>query len=334
MRKEILITNYYPLKLKEIRELSGMSITEVEAEGAVEAEQLLIYETEEPVTPIDIFLLGHLLNLYEEQAILNGKDELEISLTSDIMFPHPKGIKYQEDIVAHPNFKGMPYERNAQGNISWMTTIKTKQGQERIKFWVEKMKHYGLDNHGIMDAGIRQKVAFLNHPTKQHVCLFTGNSLFIDYRYPAPSRIDLINKEYDESFKYYDLDIIELAKVLYNVDACKMFCEVFNVIIEFKSVDDLCKYLTQEYIVKEKRGYVSPGTMSNSPDRLDGYHSYNSDVRDVCDTGRRKENLKRYTQDRRVYEKWSDGDWKKADRLYSEFVKHGVSASTGQIDHP
>src|SRR5439155_1114271 len=67
------------------------------------------------------------------------------------------------------------------------------------------------------------------------------------------------------------------------------------------------------------------GVMSNSPDRLDGFHSYNSDVRDVCDTGRRKENLKRYVQDRRVYEKWSDGDWKMADRLYAEFVKHGIS---------
>jgi RNase P protein component len=36
--------------------------------------------------------------------------------------------------------------------------------------------------------------------------------------------------------------------------------------------------------------------------------------------------LQRYGQDRRVYENWADGDWKKADRLMSEFRKYGISA--------
>jgi Alw26I/Eco31I/Esp3I family type II restriction endonuclease len=325
MRKEILITNYYPSKLKEARELSGISIEDVENEGTLEAEQLLLFETEQPVTPIDIFILGYLLNLYEEKSTENGKEKLDISLTSDIMFPHPNGLKYQEDIVAHLNYKGFPFDRNSQDNINWMTTIKTKQGQARMMFWEEKLKHFKLEATSAMEAGFRQKIAFLNHPSKQHVCLFTGNVLFIDYRYPAPSRIDLINKGYDEAFKYYDLDILQLASVLYENDECKIFSDVFNVSIEFKSLPELIEHLQKEYIDKEKRGYSSPGVMSNSPDRLDGFHSYNSDVRDVCDTGRRKENLKRYTQDRRVYEKWSDGDWKKADRLYAEFVKNGVS---------
>jgi len=325
MRKEILISNYYPSKLKEARELSGLAIEDVANEGAVEAEQLMLYETEQPITPIDIFLLGYLLNLYEEKAETNDKDKIEISITSDIMFPHPNGLKYQEEIVAHSNYKGLPYDRNGQGNINWMTTIKTQQGQSRMKFWEEKLKYFKLRANSVMEAGFRQKVAVLNHPTKQHVCLFTGNALFIDYRYPAPSRIDLINKSYDEAFKYYDLDVLQLASVLYENDKCIMFCEVFNISVEFNSLPELINYLKKEYIEKEKRGYVSPGVMSNSPDRLDGFHSYNSDVRDVCDTGRRKENLKRYTQDRRVYEKWSDGDWKMADRLYAEFVKNGVS---------
>jgi Alw26I/Eco31I/Esp3I family type II restriction endonuclease len=325
MRKEILITNYYPAKLKESRELSGLSIEDVENEGIIEAEQLLLMETEQPVTPIDIFILGSLLNLYEEKSTENGKEKLEISLTSDIMFPHPNGLKYQEDIVAHANYKGFPFERNAQGNINWMTTIKTQQGQARMKFWKEKLKYFKLKATSVMAAGFRQKVAFVNHPFKQHVCLFTGNVLFIDYRYPAPSRIDLINKGYDEAFKYYDLDILQLASVSYENDECKIFSDVFNVSIDFNSLPELIEHLQKEYIDKEKRGYVSPGVMSNSPDRLDGFHSYNSDVRDVCDTGRRKENLKRYTQDRRVYEKWSDGDWKMSDRLYAEFVKNGVS---------
>ncbi|VXC04624.1 conserved hypothetical protein [Flavobacterium sp. 9AF] len=325
MRKEILITNYYPEKLKEARELSGLSIEDVENEGLVDAEQLSLFETDNPITPIDIFLLGLLLNLYEDKAIENGKDKLDISLTSDIMYPHPNGLQYQKDIVNSDNFKGFPYTTNAQGNINWMTTIKTPQGKARMEFWQEKLISFNLEATNVMEAGFRQKVAFLNHPTKQHVCLFTGQTLFIDYRYPAPSRIDLINKSYDEAFKYYDLDILQLASVLYEIDECKLFCEVFNISSDFKELPELIGYLQEEYINKEKRGYVSPGVMSNSPDRLDGFHSYNSDVRDVCDTGRRKENLRRYTQDRRVYEKWSDGDWKMADRLYAEFVKNGVS---------
>jgi Alw26I/Eco31I/Esp3I family type II restriction endonuclease len=250
---------------------------------------------------------------------------LKVSLTSDILFPHPLGLKYQEDIVSHPNYTNIAFKRNRKGNISWMNTEASPIWKERLIFWENKMKELGFHLFGIRDNGIRQKIAVLNHPNKQHICLYTGNTLFIDYRYPAPNKIDLLNKEYDEDFKYYDLDILQLASILYEIDECKLFCEVFNISIEFKELPELIDYIQKEYIDKEKRGYVSPGVMSNSPDRLDGFHSYNSDVRDVCDTGRRKENLKRYTQDRRVYEKWSDGDWKMADRLYAEFVKNGVS---------
>ena len=47
--------------------------------------------------------------------------------------------------------------------------------------------------------------------------------------------------------------------------------------------------------------------MGNPPDRLDGFHSYNRCCRGTSDKGRFKENLKRYGDDRRAYENWSDG---------------------------
>ncbi len=65
--------------------------------------------------------------------------------------------------------------------------------------------------------------------------------------------------------------------------------------------------------------------MSNAPDRLDGYHSYNLCCRSKQDTGRHQSNLARYGEDRRAYENWSDGDWKAASWLMKEFQKHGVS---------
>lgn len=81
-----------------------------------------------------------------------------------------------------------------------------------------------------------------------------------------------------------------------------------------------------DYVYPNKKGGLSPGAMSNAPDRLDGYHSYNLCCRSESDRGRHKSNLLRYGEDRRAYENWSDGDWKAASWLMKEFQKHGVSA--------
>lgn len=80
-----------------------------------------------------------------------------------------------------------------------------------------------------------------------------------------------------------------------------------------------------DYIYPNKKGSFSPGAMSNAPDRLDGYHTYNLCCRSKQDTGRHKSNLARYGEDRRAYENWSEGDWKAASWLMKEFQKHGVS---------
>ena len=60
---------------------------------------------------------------------------------------------------------------------------------------------------------------------------------------------------------------------------------------------------------------LSPGAMSNAPDRFDGFHSFNLCCRSKADTGRNASNLRSYITDRRVFEYWSDGDWIAADRL-------------------
>jgi len=85
------------------------------------------------------------------------------------------------------------------------------------------------------------------------------------------------------------------------------------------------KIMSLDYIYPNKRGSMSPGAMSNAPDRLDGYHTYNLCCRSKQDTGRHKSNLARYGEDRRAYENWSEGDWKAASWLMKEFQKHGIS---------
>jgi Alw26I/Eco31I/Esp3I family type II restriction endonuclease len=324
MRKEILVTNYNPSILKKARELAELTFDYFDDDDAVDVEKLETYENNETTTPADIFLIAYLFVIYKEQAEKKG-NEFKLSLTSDILNPHPKGLLYQEYIVAHQNYSGIPVKRKKDGTIKWVATITTIEGKERVKFWEKKRQELGIEANNVLEPGFRQKVAFANHPTKKHVCLFSGSELYIDYRYPSPSRIDLLNKIYDEELKYYDLDIFETAHLLYDVDACKSFCAILKITKKFKNVDELLEILKTEYVDKEYSPYVSPGVMSNSPDRLDGYHSYNADVRAIADTGRYINNLKRYSQDRRVYEMWSGGNWKMADRLYATFVKNGVS---------
>ncbi len=324
MNKEILITNYNPIKLKEARELAGLTYEYFENDDAVDVEKLQMYESNEPITPIDIFLIAYLFVLYQEKAWEKGV-EFKLSLTKDILNSHPNGLKYQEFIVTNPNYKGMPVKRKKDETIKWVATIKTKDGKERVIFWENKRQELGTEANHVLDSGFRQKVAFANHPTKVHICLFSGSELYIDYRYPSPNRIDLLNKIYDQDLKYYDFDVYEIANLLFDVDGCKNFCKIFKISKEFNDVDELIEILKTDFVDKEYSPFVSPGVMSNSPDRFDGYHSYNNDVRAITDTGRYKDNLKRYTQDRRVYEMWSGGNWKMADRLYSTFVKNGVS---------
>lgn len=71
--------------------------------------------------------------------------------------------------------------------------------------------------------------------------------------------------------------------------------------------------------------HLGPGAMSDCPDRLDGFHTYNRCCRSKEDTGRHATNLARYGEDRRAYGFWADGDWKAASWLMQEFKKHGKS---------
>ncbi len=80
-----------------------------------------------------------------------------------------------------------------------------------------------------------------------------------------------------------------------------------------------------DYIYPNKRNGMSPGAMSNAPDRLDGYHTYNLCCRPKHDTGRHASNMARYGEDRRAYENWSEGDLKSASWLMKVFKKHGLS---------
>ena len=68
---------------------------------------------------------------------------------------------------------------------------------------------------------------------------------------------------------------------------------------------------------------LSPGAMSNFPDRYDGFHTYNRCCRSAQDKGRSKENLRSYTKDGRAYEYWSDGNIHAANQFMVVFFLRG-----------
>ncbi len=138
------------------------------------------------------------------------------------------------------------------------------------------------------EPGWKAKTAFAIHPTKIKVCQICGESMRLEYVYP--------NK------------------------ACPLHMDINAICPGNKK----CKEAINQY--NRNCPHLGPGAMSDCPDRLDGFHTFNRCCRSREDTGRHADNLERYGEDRRAYEFWCDGDWKAASWLMKVFQKHGVSA--------
>ena len=86
------------------------------------------------------------------------------------------------------------------------------------------------------------------------------------------------------------------------------------------NLDDLTVFVENKLIPSEPKGVLSPGAMSNAPDRLDGFHTYNLCCRSSQDTGRNPDNLRTYSDDRRAFEYWCEGDWAAANYVMNQKV--------------
>lgn len=150
----------------------------------------------------------------------------------------------------------------------------------------------------------------------------------LEYVYPTKATFKKINTVFSTEFQEEDLlNIYEIIDELGLDDAndVEKFVSIFPHDIKVSSIDEIKKYIQEMYVEKFSRK-LSPGAMSNCPDRLDGFHSYNKCCRAKEDTGRHAGNLIRYGEDRRAYENWCDGDWKAASWLMKVYNRHGVSA--------
>ena len=150
----------------------------------------------------------------------------------------------------------------------------------------------------------------------------------ISYCYPNGNlrkRLDKIMHGLGD--RYLNIEISEIIRDLYIEYGDEIFDKLNSVFKGAPNLDSVEKaqnlkawinWLEDDVIPNEWR-FLSPGAMSNAPDRFDGFHSFNLCCRKKADKGRSDKNLRTYNTDRRVFEFWNGGDWIAADRMMGKF---------------
>jgi len=273
------------------------------------------------------------LRFWKKKMTEEEKKEFEEKISADPSDYGSKGenwartfVIYMKAIVTHPVFEGMPDAVKEDGKIQWEAPSNRSGGkyqfthQKRRDWWESKAKSIGINT--TEDKWI-SRTAKRIHPTGEKPCKRCGTILRIAYVYPKATLIKRIKKELGEGFEVSSLDpineIIQRAHAEIGNGSILLFKDILTTsslsVPNFnEDINALLAWLEEEYIPKEST-LLSPGVMSNAPDRFEGFHSFNRCCRGKADKGRSANNLKSYSTDRRVFEYWSEGDWIAADRL-------------------
>jgi len=220
-------------------------------------------------------------------------------------------LEYMKYIVNHKNYEDLPNKFKSNGEILWVSP----SDKLRAEWWDKKIKELNCIN--------RAEVARQIHPTELKglkPCQICGKKLSIFYVYPNKNTLKKLNSispafQFSPFKENVDLIVKNLVIVLGDRGL-----EVIRAIFDIpETVNNDLRGVTL-YIKENRKTKLSPGAMSNPPDRLDGFHTYNACCRSIEDTGRHASNLARYTQDRRVYENWAEGNWNLSNRLMGEFI--------------
>ncbi len=215
---------------------------------------------------------------------------------------------YQKFIVEHENFKTLPSKTNSQGEITW---VKVKD-QKRAKWWDDLKEKLNLKD--------RASVARTIHPPELggfKPCQICGRTMNIHAVYPDARTVKNLQHAFpDVQIKHFGEEISQICSEIEIAHGAKGLALVGTIFKYSEKITNAAQLATQ--LIKKGK-YLSPGVMSNAPDRLDGFHTYNACCRSEKDTGRHASNLSRYSTDRRAYENWADGNWRGADRLMGKY---------------
>ena len=251
---------------------------------------------------------------------------------------HPEFQKYMQRIVKHPNYAGMPGGIVEDGKVRWNAPSHRPPGtrwsnlhDEREEWWRNKAKELGIPiaKDWISEAAKR------NHPFREKPCQVCGAYHSLRYEYPTRKTIDQLNsiQGLGRTLKYEDFQKIgDTVKEIHSRAGKRGLDQASDILgvpaSSRASLSSVLDYIEFKLIPSEPRGRLSPGAMSNAPDRLDGFHTYNICHRPSEDTGRTRENLKTYGMDRRAFEYWVEGDWAAADYMMKQTVE-GVCEQPG-----
>lgn len=241
---------------------------------------------------------------------------------------HPDFVAYMNFIANHPSYAGMPDASVDEGKIQWEAPSNRGTGRfkdthhRRRDWWRAKAREMGISpnsEHWI------SKCAKRLHPTGSKPCKRCGRVLQLRYVYPGKIMLGRILKLscLPAGFAPQPLEPVPvLIRRLHSACGNELLAHLpalfrakgLIVPESFANIERFIEWLEHDYIPAEP-ALLSPGAMSNAPDRFDGFHSFNLCCRGSADTGRHESNLARYVTDRRVFEYWADGDWIAADRL-------------------
>lgn len=245
---------------------------------------------------------------------------------------------YMKSVIQHENFFGMPDAIDSEGVMRWNAPSNRPPGRwqdlrdRRLAWWRQKAVSFGIPQVG----GWISKVVKRNHPFNEKPCQTCGRVMFIGYVYPTRRTLQKLNSALSENdaIAFSDFKTIyEVVPFLLEKAGVRGLEKLIDVFPELnnsgKSVDELLGYFRHHIVPSEPKGRLSPGSMSNAPDRLDGFHSYNLCCRSGQDTGRSADNLRTYSDDRRAFEFWCEGDWAAASLLMT-MGGVGVCAECGR----
>ncbi|MFO0572649.1 MAG: Alw26I/Eco31I/Esp3I family type II restriction endonuclease [Polyangia bacterium] len=253
-----------------------------------------------------------------------------------------------EFIASHPAYAGMPDVYYEPGRIQWEAPSNRATGQfkdthgKRLKWWALQADRLGISTSSEMWIS---RVAKQIHPTKEKPCKICGRVLELRYVYPQARFLAKVKKLrfVNESFPVDPLEPVGslVARLVgeYGDAAVAAMPRLFatpQVALPSPLPEDLAgwsKWIDEVFVPSEPRGILSPGAMSNPPDRFDGFHCDNLCCRGTADKGRHKQNLQSYVTDRRVFEYWTSGDWVAADRLMGQ-LRSGLSDEGCRHGHP
>lgn len=239
---------------------------------------------------------------------------------------HADFVSYMVEIVTHPAYAGMPDAIKPDGKVQWEAPSNRQSGQfqhthhRRRDWWQAKALQIGIDPSA--DRWI-STVAKRIHPLGEKPCKRCGRTMRIAYAYPNGHLQRRLLQEFGQDFEIDPFEsITELVQRVTDQFGDARLLKFRNLLstdtltppLALEELDAWISWLEDEYIPHEP-SLLSPGAMSNAPDRFDGFHSFNLCCRKKADTGRIDANMRTYTTDRRVFEYWSDGDWIAADRM-------------------